>query len=84
MAARTPLDKAPERTPGEARLALLRAAGLTLSDVARDVGRSLSVVSRVNAGKKRSEVIEKAIAERLGLSRRAAFPEWFPGRRRVA
>ena len=79
MAPGTPLDKAQSRprTRGEARRALLRERGLSLSDVARDLGKNVSVVSRVNGGQRRSRVIEHAIAERLGLSLRDAFPEWY-------
>ena len=49
MAAETPLDKAASqpRTRGEARRALLRARGVTLADVARQLGCHLSIVSRV-------------------------------------
>lgn len=79
MAARTPLDKAlsEPRSRGEARRALLRARGLTLADLARDLGCHLSVVSRVNAAKKRSATIERAIARGLGLRVQEAFPEWY-------
>jgi hypothetical protein len=52
---------------------------VSLSDVARDVGKNLSVVSRVNGAQRRSRVIERAIAQRLGLSLREAFPEWYTG-----
>ena len=74
----TPLDKAlsQPRTRGEARQAMLRARGVSLADIAREVGCHLSVVSRVNAAKKRSASIERAIAERLGLRVEQAFPEW--------
>jgi lambda repressor-like predicted transcriptional regulator len=92
MAANTSLEKAlsQPRTRGEARRALLRARGLTLADVARETGRHLSIVSRVNAAKKRSGSVERAIARRLGLRLAQAFPEWYraerirtvPGRRR--
>ena len=50
---------------------------MSLSDVARDLGKNLSVVSRVNAGHRRSRVIEHAIAQRLGLPLPEAFPEWY-------
>jgi len=75
----SPLDKAQSRprTRGEARRALLRERGVSLSDIARDLGKNLSVVSRVNGGQRRSREIEAAIAESLGLSVREAFPEWY-------
>ena len=78
MAPGTPLDKALSRprTQGEARRALLRERGTSLSDVARDLRKDLSVVSRVNNGKRRSHAIENAIAQRLGLRLHEAFPEW--------
>ena len=79
MAPGSPLDKAQSqpRTRGEARRALLRERGVSLSDIARDLGKNLSVVSRVNGGQRRSREIEAAIAESLGLSVREAFPEWY-------
>jgi transcriptional regulator with XRE-family HTH domain len=78
MAPTGPLDKAQSqpRTRGEARRALLRERGISLSDIARDLGKNLSVVSRVNGGQRRSREIEAAIARHLGLSVREAFPEW--------
>jgi transcriptional regulator with XRE-family HTH domain len=79
MAPGTPLDKAQSRTRGEARRAVLRARGISLSDIARDLGKNLSTVSRVNAGLRRSRAVEEAIAQRLGLSLRDAFPEWHGG-----
>ena len=86
MAPATRLDKALSRprTPGEARRALLRELGFSLSDVARELGKDVSVVSRVNAGARRSRVIEGAIARYLGLARREAFPEWEAGEERTA
>ena len=77
----TALDEAQARprTPGEARLTLLRDRGVFLANIARDLGRDLSVVSRVNRGQRRSEVIEQEIARRLGLSMPNAFPEWHRG-----
>ncbi|HMH50182.1 MAG TPA: helix-turn-helix domain-containing protein [Candidatus Acidoferrum sp.] len=79
MAPGSPLDKAQSqpRTRGEARRALLRERGVSLSDIARDLGKNLSVVSRVNSGQRRSREIEAAIAQSLGLSVREAFPEWY-------
>ena len=79
MAPGSPLDKAQSqpRTRGEARRALLRERGVSLSDIARDLGKNLSVVSRVNTGQRRSREIEAAIAEGLGLPVLEAFPEWY-------
>lgn len=64
------------RSLGEARLALLRERGVFLSQIARDLGKSVSSVSRVNRGQRRSREIEREIARRLGLPVRDAFPEW--------
>lgn len=74
----TALDEAQARprTPGEARLALLRDRGICLTSIARDLHRDLSTVSRVNRGQRRSEMIEREIARRLDLSMPDAFPEW--------
>jgi hypothetical protein len=48
-----------------------------LSDIARGLGKDLSVVSRVNGGQRRSREIEEAIARQLSLSMPDAFPEWY-------
>jgi len=74
----TALDQAQarQRTRGEARLDLLRARGASLTGIARELGKDLSTVSRVNRGERRSELIEREIARRLGLSASEAFPEW--------
>lgn len=74
----TALDEAQARprTRGEARLTLLRQRGICLADIARELGRDLSFVSRVNRGQRRSEVIEREIARRLDLPVPDAFPEW--------
>lgn len=79
MSPASPLDKAQARprTRGEARRTLLRERGISLSDIARDLGKNLSVVSRVNGGQRRSRQIEQAIARQLGLSVSEAFPEWY-------
>jgi lambda repressor-like predicted transcriptional regulator len=60
-------------------MALLRDRGISLSDIARDLGKNLSVLSRVNHGQRRSREIEAAIARALGLSVADAFPEWYRG-----
>ena len=54
----------------------LRERGVALTKVARALGKDPSTVSRVNQRQRRSREIEEAIAERLGLSVRDAFPEW--------
>jgi len=79
MSPGSPLDKAQARprTRGEARRALLRERGISLSDIARDLKKNLSVVSRVNGGQRRSREIEQAIARHLDLSMVEAFPEWY-------
>ena len=69
--------QAQPRTRGEARRALLRERGVSLSDIARDLERDLSVVSRVNNGSRRSRAIEQEIARRLSLPLADAFPEWY-------
>ena len=76
----SPLDKARSRprTRGDARRTLLGERGISLSGIARDLGKDISVVSRVNNGQRRSREIEGAIAHHLGLSVREAFPEWYP------
>jgi lambda repressor-like predicted transcriptional regulator len=60
-------------------MALLRDRGISLSDIARDLGKDLSIRSRVNHGQRRSREIEAAIALALGLSLADAFPEWYGG-----
>jgi len=47
-----------------------------LSDIARALGKDLSVVSRVNGGQRRSRDIEQAIARQIDLPVEEAFPEW--------
>jgi len=49
---------------------------VSLSDIARALGKDLSVVSRVNGGQRRSRDIEQAIARQIGLPVEEAFPEW--------
>ena len=77
---RTVLDNAQARprTLGEARRDLLRERRISLSDIARDLGKDVSIVSRVNRGQRRSRDIEEAIARALELSVWEAFPEWYP------
>jgi transcriptional regulator with XRE-family HTH domain len=73
------VDRARARllTRGEARLKLLRSRRISLSQIARDLGKNLSAVSRVNRGERRSREIEQEIARRLDLSPSDAFPEWY-------
>src|SRR5712691_8978657 len=68
--------QASPRSLGEARLTLLRERGVSLSEIARDVGKSLPSVSRVNRGTRRARAIEREIARRLGLAVPDVFPEW--------
>ena len=75
---RSPLDKVRVRpkTLGEARLILLWERDTTLTEIARSLGVTVSTVSRVNSGQRRSHTIEREIARRLLLSEDEAFPEW--------
>ncbi len=77
MAPDSPLDKARSRSYPEARVALLRERGVTLSQIATALGFDRSWVSHVNAGRYRSPRlrVERAIAKACGLSLREAFPE---------
>jgi len=54
----------------------LREHGVSLTEIAGDLGKDLSMVSRVNRGQRRSNEIEQEISRRLGLSPQDAFPEW--------
>jgi transcriptional regulator with XRE-family HTH domain len=63
---------------------LLQERDISLSDIARRFGRSLSFVSRVNNGQRRSQTIEREIARRLGLSEEEAFPEWHDRRSKTS
>jgi len=58
----------------------LRDRGVSLSEIARDLGKDLSIVSRVCRGQRRSREIEQEIARRLGLTLPDAFPEWHRAR----
>jgi hypothetical protein len=59
----------------------LRERDISLTDIARDLSKSLALVSRVNRGQRRSQPIEREIARHLDLSEREAFPEWHDRRR---
>jgi transcriptional regulator with XRE-family HTH domain len=61
---------------------LLHERDVSLADIARRLGKSLSLVSRVNNGQRRSQTIEREISRRLDLSEQEAFPEWHDRRRR--
>ena len=50
---------------------------MSLSQIARGLGKSRSSVSRVNRGERRSREIEREIARRLDLFRQDAFLEWY-------
>ena len=54
----------------------MREHGVSLTEIAGDLGKDLSMVSRVNRGQRRSHEIEQEISRRLGLSPQDAFPEW--------
>jgi Ner family transcriptional regulator len=53
----------------------LRANGTSLADIARNLGVSRSVVSRVCKGTGKSPRISQAIADALGESVESLFPE---------
>jgi len=69
--------RADRRACPEGWLVLLRQRGVHLSGIARELGKDLSVVSRVNNGHRRSRMIEREIARRLDLPLSEAFPEWY-------
>ena len=73
----TALDKVRvrPRTLGEAGLVLLQERGVSLTEIARELGKGVSAVSRVTRGERRSRMIEGEIARRLGLPVPEAFPE---------
>jgi transcriptional regulator with XRE-family HTH domain len=52
-------------TPIEIKVELLR-KGLTLAGIARDLNVSGAHVSQVVSGKRRSQVVERAVAEAIG------------------
>lgn len=67
------------------RKALLRLRRRTLKEFADQFGVSLGHVSRVVSGERRgSRELERAIARALGVTREAAFPEWYEGAERTA
>lgn len=53
-------------TPQDRKAELLR-KGLSMSDVARELGISAHHISRVVAGERRSPRVEQAIADAIGL-----------------
>lgn len=78
MDRRGPLDKIRESMSyADARVALLKSRGVTISMIARALGVDRSYVSHVNAGRRRSPGlrVEREIAKRCALSLRDAFPE---------
>ncbi len=53
----------------------LRLKGSSLAMLSQDIGRSISSVSTVSQGYRRSDYIQKAIAEKLGTTPEALWPE---------
>jgi lambda repressor-like predicted transcriptional regulator len=56
----------------------LRLRGSSLSEIARDLNVSASTVTIVSQGHRRSERIERAIAQALGLSPSEVWPDRYP------
>jgi Ner family transcriptional regulator len=56
----------------------LRAKGTSLADIARKLGVSRSVVTRVSKGTGTSAPISRAIADALGESVESVFPDRYP------
>ncbi|MEE9494442.1 MAG: helix-turn-helix domain-containing protein [Gammaproteobacteria bacterium] len=56
---------------------LLRFAGQTQSDLAREIGVTRSMIHQVIDGVSRSDFVEKAIAEAAGTTVFAIFPAWY-------
>jgi len=54
---------------------LLREREISLTDIADFLGKTVSFVSRVNKGQRRSLVVEREIARWLMLSEDETFPE---------
>ncbi|WP_170362230.1 helix-turn-helix domain-containing protein [Ruegeria arenilitoris] len=59
----------------------LRLKGSSLAKLSRDIGRSISSVSTVSQGYRRSDYVQKAIAEKLGTTPEALWPERYGQRR---
>ena len=56
----------------------LKARGLTISDVARQLGLSQATITTVSQGYRRSARVEKHLAELLGTTCATLFPERYP------
>ena len=53
----------------------LRECGSSITQIARDIGKDQSTVTIVSQGHRKSDPIQRAIAERLGTTAEALFPE---------
>ena len=53
----------------------LYAKGSSLKDIARDLGVSSAAISLVSMGRSRSQRIERALAQKLGIAPERLFPE---------
>lgn len=56
----------------------LKARGLTISDVARQLGLSQATITTVSQGYRRSTRVERHLADLLGTSCATLFPERYP------
>ena len=56
----------------------LKARGLTISDVARQLGLSQATITTVSQGYSRSARVERHLAELLGTTCSTLFPERYP------
>jgi len=56
----------------------LKARGLTISDVARQLGLSQATITTVSQGYRRSARVERHLAELLGTTCSTLFPERYP------
>lgn len=56
----------------------LKARGLTISDVARQLGLSQATITTVSQGYRRSARVERHLAELLGMTCATLFPERYP------
>ena len=57
----------------------LYAKGSSLKDIARDLGVSSAAISLVSMGRSRSQRIERALAQKLGIAPERLFPEYHEG-----
>ena len=57
----------------------LYAKGSSLKDIARDLGVSSAAISLVSMGRSRSQRIERALAQKLGMPPECLFPEYHEG-----